>query len=442
MQVTGRPIGWRTLPSRAGGGPFGRCLLAIALATAPLGSAAAADEPVPLVPGRILTLEEAAALGRGEQPSVAAFEREAAASEEAAVAARTLPDPQISAGVQNYPVTGDVAFNPTRDDMTMYTIGVMREQVRRSRREAEAARLRAEAVVSRTEGSVQDRQIQRAVMIAWINAVEAAAKQRLLARVINDLEAGRRIMEAGIPTGASTPALALQAQAEVSLAEAELAGARGAEARARAELARWIGPAAHRPLPESIPGIALPSGVDTRGFVDEHPRVRLAEAQEQAARHQVDAARTERRPNLTWSVMYGWRPEYGDMVSAQVTIPIQINRGRLQNRRIAEAEARADSARLRAEDARRELGGEYEAALADYRSAEAQLSILRDQAIPSLEASFEAAEARYAGGQGNLELPLNIVRRYVEAHIQSAEQQGRRARAAAEIIYLTGETGQ
>jgi hypothetical protein len=67
----------------------------------------------------------------------------------------------------------------------------------------------------------------------------------------------------------------------------------------------------------------------------------------------------------------------------------------------------------------------------------AQLSIITSQAIPSLEASFEAAEARYSTGQGTLELPLVIVRRYVETTIQSIEQQGRRARAAAELIYLT-----
>ena len=70
------------------------------------------------------------------------------------------------------------------------------------------------------------------------------------------------------------------------------------------------------------------------------------------------------------------------------------------------------------------------------------MAILREQAIPSLEASFEAAEASYAGGQGSLELPLNIVRRYIEANIQAVEQQGRLARAAAELIYLTGEPAQ
>jgi len=385
--------------------------------------------------GPTLSLKEAAALASGDQPTLAAFEREAVASEQAAIAAGTLPDPTITAGIQNFPVTGNMAFNPTGDDMTMYTIGIMREQVRSSRRQAEAARLTAEAVVSRTQATAQERRIQRDVMIAWINAVEAHAKQRLLNRLIGDLTVGRQIMEAGIPTGASTPALALEAQAEIALAQAQQEDARGQEARARAEMARWIGVAAQRPLPDVVPALEAPEA--SQALLSQHPAVAAAEAQERAAQRAVDVARQDRKPNISWSVMYGYRPEYGDMVSGTVSIPLQINKRRLQNRRIAEASARADAARLRAQDAVRELSGTYGAALADYKSAKAQLSIITSQAIPSLEASFEAAEARYSTGQGTLELPLVIVRRYVETTIQSIEQQGRRARAAAELIYLT-----
>lgn len=438
MPVTNRRTGGRPRLNRRCRPRVALCLAASVLS---VGLPAGAAEPVPAVQAPVLTLNDAIAMARGEQPSVVGFEREAAASEQAAVAARALPDPQITAGIRDFPVTGDRALNPTADNFTMYTIGVMREQVRRSRRDAEASRLRAEAVVSRAEGTAREREIQRSVMIAWIEAVEAGAKQRLLARVNNDLRVGRQIMEAGIPTGASTPALALQAQAEIAIAEAQLAEARGAEARARAELARWIGDAAHRPLPDAIPALALPSTVSDHHGPEDHPHLLVAQAREQVAQRQIDVARAERRPNLSWSLMYGYRPEFGDLVSVQVTIPLQINRGQLQNRRIAEAEARADAARLRAEDVRRELSGAYDAALADYQSAGAQLAILRDQAIPALEASFEAAEARYAGGQGSLEMPLTIVRRYVEVNIQSVEQQGRRARAAAELIYLTGEAG-
>lgn len=389
--------------------------------------------------GPVLDLEEAVSLARGDQPSIAAFEREAVASEQAAVAARSLPDPEVSVGIQNFPITGENALSPTDDFMTMYTIGIMREQVRRSRREAASAQLLAQAVVSRAEGSAQQRRIQRQVMIAWINAVEASAKQRLLAQIVRDLQVGRKVMEAAIPTGGSSPALALEAQAEIALAESQLAAAQGAEARARAELARWVGAAvAQRPLPERVPTLSLTA--NEMAAVRGHPQIEAVQAQEGAAQRQVDVARSESRPDLSWSVMLGLRPEFGHMLSAQVSMPLQINRRGLQNRRVAEAQARADAARLRTADAVRELEAIYATALADYRSAEAQIERLSGGAIPSLEASFKAAEARYAGGQGTLELPLNIVRRYVEANVQLVEQQGARARAAAELIYLTGDT--
>ena len=390
--------------------------------------------------GPVLTLQEALARARGDQPAIAAFEREAIALEEEAVAARSLPDLQVSVGVQNFPITGDTAFSPTDDFMTMYTIGVMREQVRRSRREAEAAQLRAEAAVSRAQAPAQLLDIERQVMIAWIQAVEAAAKQRLLTQIINDLRVGRSVMEAAIATGGSSAALALAAQAEISLSQAQLAAARGAEARFRGELARWIGAAAQRPLPTAVPVLSPPSEIGATAAGRAHPRVAASAAQELAAQRQVEVAQSERRPNLSWSVMLGLRPEFGHMVSAQVSVPLQTNRRGLQNRRIAAAQARSDAARLRTQDVGRELEASYATALAEYQSADSAVTELRDDAIPALEASFKAAEARYAGGQGTLELPLDIVRRYVEANIELVEQQSARAQAAAELIYLVGGT--
>lgn len=395
----------------------------------------------PLAAQDTLGIDEAITLSLGNQPTIDAFGREAEASEQAAIAARTLPDPQLTVGVRDFPVTGDNAFSPTADNFTMYMVGVMREQVRRSKREAAASRLRAEALVSRAEATAQERRIQREVMIAWIDAVEAQAKQRLLDRLIGDLRVGHQLMEAGVPTGASTPSLALEMQAEIALAEAQKVEAVGGEARARAQMARWIGDAAQRPLPDTVPALELPdvSSVDLADL-GAHPAVEVAEAQEQAAQRQIDVARADRKPDISWSVSYGYRPDFGDLVTAQVTIPLQIDRAGRQNRRIAEAAARADAARLRAQDTRRELASAYGAALADYRSAEAQLAIILNQAVPSLEASFEAAEARYAAGtEGSLQQPLDVVRRYVEVSVRSIGEQAKRARAATELIYLSQE---
>lgn len=400
--------------------------------------AASANHEVGTATAPVLTLQDMLALASGAQPSVAAYQSEATASEQAAIAARTLPDPRFSVGVRDFPVEGARAFSPTKEDFTMYMLGVMREQVRRSKREAAAAQLKAEAVVSRESASAKQLHIRRDASVAWLNAVEAGAKQRLLLRVIGDLNTGQKIMEAGVSTGASSPALALEAQAEVALAEAQLADAKGAEARARAQLARWIGPAAQRPLPDTIPNLAIPTMVMNDQMLN-HPQFRMAIAEEAAAQRQVDVAQADRRPDFSWSVNYGWRPRFGDMVSAEISVPLPINRKNLQDRKVAEAQARAGAAALRVEDLRRDLEGQYGTALADYRGADAQLDSLVKGAIPSLEAAFKAAEARYSGGQGTLELPLNIVRRYVETNVQLVEQQGKRARAAAEINYLMGE---
>ena len=67
----------------------------------------------------VLSLPDALSLTRTDQPRIEAYEREAQASEQAAVAARSLPDPQLTVGIQNYPVTGLNAPSPTADEMTM-----------------------------------------------------------------------------------------------------------------------------------------------------------------------------------------------------------------------------------------------------------------------------------------------------------------------------------
>lgn len=417
-----------------------------ALAAALLATTALAQQPTPAqqraAEEPTLSLEQALSLARADQPRLLAFEREAEASEQAAVAARSLPDPQVSAGVQNFPIIrGDNEFSLIDDEMTMYTIGVMREQVRRSKREAEAQRILAEAVMNRRQASADERHIRREVMLAWIDAVEARAKQKLLERMIADLTTGRKVMEAAVPTGGSTPALVLQADAEIAIEQSQLVASERAEKSARSRLARWIGPAAYQPLPGAVPDIEVPLAMMPP--IDAHPEVQVALAQQEVAQRQVEVASQGRKWDPTWSVMLGVRPKYGEMVSATVSIPLQLNRRNRQDRLVAEARARADAASLRAEDARRELAQEYRSAVADYEGANAELSRINREAIPALESAFNAAEARYeGGGGGTLEQPFTIVRRYVEVHIQSVEAQARRARAAAQILHVHGETHQ
>src|SRR3546814_1572932 len=119
---------------------------------------------------------------------LSAFTRTARAAEEAAVAARQLPDPQLTIGIQNLPVTGSEAFDINADFMTMKTIGIMRTQVREAKREAASARYLAEAAVSLAEQDVLARRIQREVMLGWIEVITAQQKREVLSFLIEKLE--------------------------------------------------------------------------------------------------------------------------------------------------------------------------------------------------------------------------------------------------------------
>ena len=426
----------------------------LVLASAAVAAPPAARKPKPIMEdmktalvkapnGPLLTLQDSLALVSGEQPSIAAYEREAEASEQAAIAARSLPDPQLSAGIQNFPITGMNALSPTKDQMTMLTIGLMREQVRRSKREADAARLSAEALVSRRQGSERERQIRRDVMIAWINAVEAHEKAVLLRRLADDLHTGHLVMQEGVKTGQTTPATVLRMDSEIALTKGDLAEAEADEDRSRAELGRWVGAAAAaRPLPNSLPLIDAPRAIPADLLpIDAQPSLQVAQAQQEAAARQVDVARQDLKPDVTWSVMLGIRPKYGEMVGGQVSIPLEISRGSKQDREIAEAQLRADAAALRAQDTRRELIEQFESARADYEGADAELARINRDAVPALESAFNTAEARYETGGGTAAESFEIVQRYVETTVKSVETRGKRDRAVANMLYVVGGMG-
>lgn len=114
-------------------------------------TALALTMPLAVAAQDALTLERALELSLDRQPALTAYSRTAQAFEEAAVAAGQLPDPRVRAGIQNLPVTGSDAFSLDADFMTMRFIGIGREQVRRTRRRAESARLLAQGEVALAE---------------------------------------------------------------------------------------------------------------------------------------------------------------------------------------------------------------------------------------------------------------------------------------------------
>lgn len=386
-----------------------------------------------------LTLDDALRISLERQPALDAYSRTAQASNEAAVAARQLPDPRLTVGVQNLPITGD-PLSFTADDMTMRTIGIGREQVRRSRRDAAAARLLAEGDVSLAEQQLLARRIQREVMLGWVAVLEAQQKREVLRNLIARLEARMETMEGQVSTGRATPADVVAVRAEIGAARADLATAEGDEQVGRAALARWIGDAADLPLEGGLPICRPPARADALPMIGRHPMLALAQRQTSVAERGIDMARADRQPNWSWSAMYGQRVgNRSDMVGFEVSIELPFNRSRLQDRRIAQASELAAAARDRVEDTRRDLLSQLDRVLAQWTAARARLDTTTRETLPALRAAEQALEARYAGGGGDLDGILVARERTTRTALEEVAQRANLARVSADLLFYVEE---
>ena len=86
-----------------------------------------------------LPFEEAVRLAVERAPTLEARQSQTLAAREEAVRAAALPDPKLTVGIDNGPVTGTDAFELRADDMTMKRIGVMQEFPARAKRQARQA---------------------------------------------------------------------------------------------------------------------------------------------------------------------------------------------------------------------------------------------------------------------------------------------------------------
>ena len=74
-----------------------------------------------------LTLDQAIRRAVERAPMLDARRAQTLAAQQEARRAAALPDPKLSLGIQDLPVTGAEAFNPSVDNFTMKKIGVTQE---------------------------------------------------------------------------------------------------------------------------------------------------------------------------------------------------------------------------------------------------------------------------------------------------------------------------
>jgi outer membrane protein TolC len=409
--------------------------LAAALAAGLAGLAPAQTAPT-------LSLDEALRLAKERSRHLVAQDAAAAAARAMAAAAAQRPDPTLKVGIANLPIDGPDRYSLTRDFMTMRSIGLMQELTRADKRRARAARFEREAEAAAAARDVALAALRRDTAAAWLER-HFLERMRGLLQAHRD-EAALQIdaAEAAYRGGRGTQADAFAARLAVAQIEDRLREMEREIVVATTRLARWVGPAA------AERALAAPPSLD-RSRIDEanleaqlarHPELEWMSRQEAAAQAQAEVARSERHADWSVELMVSQRGSaYSNMVSVNLSLPLQWDRANRQDRDIAARSELAEQVRAQREEAGREQLANARIWLAQWKSDRERLAHFDASLLALAGERTRAAIAAYRGGSGTLAAVLEARRTEIEQRMERLrlEMSAAAAWARLENLVLT-----
>lgn len=348
-----------------------------------------------------LTFEAALYQAQTTAPSLRARALGADAARSARGAAGALPDPTLAVGVDGFPISGPLAFEPGRDDFTMTRVGIGQEFPNLAKRHAQQARADTDIAAAEADRAVEARTVEVGAALAWINVAYAERRLAALDDLLARLDRVVGTTPGAVSSGNARPAQTLAGRQAVATLQDRRAALVSQAARARATLTRWTSepdPEAAGPLPDfAVDPVLLKAGLEA------HPSIRMVDAQGAQADADVRMAEAGRRPDFGVNLAYQRRdPRFGDYVSAGVTISLPIFTRRRQGAGIGAAQAQAGRVAAERETARRALAADLDADLADHVMHRDQWMRARDTLQPLAEERVRLETASYAAGRAGL----------------------------------------
>jgi cobalt-zinc-cadmium efflux system outer membrane protein len=380
-----------------------------------------------------LTYDQAIRGAVANAPGAAAGRAGVTAAQAEAGAAGSLPDPRLSIGVDNYPISGPPAFSLSRDDMTMGRVGFQQDLPNLAKRHAAQAQARAAIVTAQASQEIKLRQIRLGAGQAWIDLAYAGRRLAAIDAIITSLRALPPAARTAVSSGTARPAQSLGIDQAIAGLEDRRDELLAAVARARAMLARWTGVQAPE-IEGDVPAIDL-APVRLRAALEQHPDMISADAGIRRAQADVDAARAEKRPDWGAEVAYQRRdPRYGDMISAGVSMSLPLFARSRQNPRIAARQSAEAQAEAQREETRRTLAADLEAALADHQMHHSQWQRAQRVLLTLAQERAELETASYSAGRASLTDVIDAKAALADAELTSLE---REAQVASDAVRLT-----
>ena len=389
-----------------------------------------------------LTYAAALQIATGSAPAVEARALAVRAAQSASRAAGALPDPKVSVGVNDFPISGPLAGRPRLDNFSMVTFGYSQDVPNTAKRQARSERARTDISAAEAEVVVAQRKVRVATALAWVDAYYAERRLAALDDISKEIETEVQTAPAQLASGSIRPALALVPRQAVANLDDRRAALVAELAKAHAQLLRWVGgddpvSTAGSPPSDSVDPVRLRAGLD--GL----PDLRLAAASILQAQAAANEAKAEKRPDWGYEIQYSHRdPLFGDYISGKVTFSLPIFAKTRQDPVIEARLADVNRSAVEREDTRRELKADLDGGLADHVMHHEQLERARETLIPLARQQSRLELASYAAGSATLAEVLNSVRALIEARLSALDLEAQTVRDGARLNLTYGSDDQ
>ncbi len=396
-----------------------------------LSSSALADQS-PLTPAEAQRL----ALERPQQ--LEASRLEVRAAQALAVTARERPDPVARIGLENLPINGSEAFSVQQDFMTMRSVGLMQEITRPSKLRARTAEAEEAVRLAEARKAQTLVEIRRESALAWLNRYYAEAAQRTVAQELETARVEVTAAEAAYRGGRGTAADVLAARQTLAEFEDLSAQASLEVATTRTALERWVLDASSRPLVGDPPIDTIPLHKHTlEAQLAQHPEIQVLERREDLARAGAEVARADRHPDWSVELFYSQRGiGYSNMVTLELTVPLEIRRAHRQNQRLAAKLSEASEAKAERVDMLREHAAAIAAMIDSWDSVRERRDRYRATIIPLATDRVVAARAAFGGGKATLNDLLAAHRAEIDARLKALQLEATAAKLWAQLTFL------
>ena len=159
--------------------------------------------------------------------------------------------------------------------------------------------------------------------------------------------------------------------------------------------------------------------------------------QEEVAQAEANIAQANKKTDVSVELMYSQRgPAYSNMVSLNVSIPLQWDQKNRQDRELAAKLANVEQKRAEREEATRAHVAEALAMLQEWRSDRERLTRYDSSLLPLATERTRATIAAYRGGVGTLTAVLEARRAEIDTRVERLRLEMGAARLWAQLNYL------